>query len=95
MVANSVRQVRLGATRDDRQAARRDAATFFELQYALPFDAVERYTFCGPAEEVAEGLAGYAAAGVTSFVVVAARPDPVGQVEALTAVREVLGDQIG
>jgi len=80
---------------DDREAARRDAATFFELQYALPFDAVERYTFCGPVDEVAEGLAGYTAAGVTSFVVVAARPDPVRQVEALTSVREVLDDQIG
>ena len=80
---------------NDRDAAVRDATRFFELQYALPFPAVERYTLCGPVQEVAEGFRNYAAAGVTSFVVVPASPDPVGQVESLRSVRDLLDGEIG
>ena len=60
---------------DSRQAARACLAPAMEAFYHLPFDRFERYCPYGTAEDVAEFLAPYTAAGCTEFNLIPQTPD--------------------
>jgi len=75
---------------DDQIQVKSDAARLFAGQYNLPFDAVEKWTVCGPIESVATQMDEYRDAGVTGFVVIPARPDQLQQVQALAEVRTAI-----
>jgi alkanesulfonate monooxygenase SsuD/methylene tetrahydromethanopterin reductase-like flavin-dependent oxidoreductase (luciferase family) len=75
---------------DDRVRARAEVDALTRGQYGLPLERLERWFLIGDAGTVAEGLAAHRAAGVDGFVLHPASPDPVGQLEPLAAVRELL-----
>lgn len=75
---------------DDESACARDAAALYRGQYDLDYDQVERWTLTGPVDRVVEHLAEYRAAGAGSLALIPARPDLLGQVEQIAAVRRRL-----
>jgi alkanesulfonate monooxygenase SsuD/methylene tetrahydromethanopterin reductase-like flavin-dependent oxidoreductase (luciferase family) len=75
---------------DSRAAARACLAPAMEAFYQLPFERFERYCPYGTAEDVAEFLAPYAAAGCTEFNLIPQSPDPEQAVAGTAAVRKLL-----
>lgn len=75
---------------DDESACERDAARLYRGQYDLDYDRVERWTLTGPVDRIADRLAEYRSAGAGSLALIPARPDLVGQVEQMAAVRRQL-----
>ncbi len=71
-------------------AARAGLARVMEAYYGLPFERFERYCPYGTAEDVAEFLAPYAAAGCTEFNLIPQAPDPDEAVAGVAAVRRLL-----
>jgi alkanesulfonate monooxygenase SsuD/methylene tetrahydromethanopterin reductase-like flavin-dependent oxidoreductase (luciferase family) len=78
---------------DDEERAWRGAAELIAGQYGLPLRAVRRWTLCGPAGQVARGLAAFGHAGVSEFVLMPAGPDPLRQYHRLAIVRRMV-DQL-
>lgn len=66
------------------------ARSFFAGLYGMDLDRVRRYCVLGDVETVTEGLAAYAAAGVTSFTLVPLAIDVLQQYERLAHVREAV-----
>jgi alkanesulfonate monooxygenase SsuD/methylene tetrahydromethanopterin reductase-like flavin-dependent oxidoreductase (luciferase family) len=75
---------------DSRQAARACLAPAMEAFYQLPFERFERYCPYGTAEDVAEFLAPYAAAGCAEFNLIPQSPDHEQAVAGTAAVRKLL-----
>lgn len=73
-----------------RAAARACLAPVMESFYQLPFERFERYCPYGTAEDVAEFLAPYAAAGCTEFNLIPQSPDPDEAIAGAAAVRALL-----
>ena len=71
-------------------AARACLAPAMESFYQLPFERFERYCPYGTAEDVAEFLAPYAAAGCTEFNLIPQSPDPDQAIAGAAAVRTLL-----
>jgi alkanesulfonate monooxygenase SsuD/methylene tetrahydromethanopterin reductase-like flavin-dependent oxidoreductase (luciferase family) len=59
----------------DHEEGRRHVAREMEAFYRVPFDAFERYTPCGTAEDIAGFLAPYVAAGATVLNLTPCGPD--------------------
>ena len=77
---------------DDTRAAARDRlASAMQGFYGLPFDRFERYCPFGSAEDVAEFLAPYVAAGCTEFNLIPQAPDDDQAIAGVAAVRKLLG----
>jgi len=75
---------------DDRAHARKLLATAMEGFYQIPFERFERYSPCGTADDVAEFLAPYVAAGCTSFNLIPQSPDAETAVEGAAEVKRLL-----
>jgi alkanesulfonate monooxygenase SsuD/methylene tetrahydromethanopterin reductase-like flavin-dependent oxidoreductase (luciferase family)/2-polyprenyl-6-methoxyphenol hydroxylase-like FAD-dependent oxidoreductase len=75
---------------DSRQAARACLATTMEAFYQAPFEQFERYCPYGTAEDVAEFLTPYAAAGCTEFNLIPQAPDPGQAIAGAAAVKRLL-----
>ena len=75
---------------DSRQAARACLAPAMEAFYHLPFDRFERYCPYGTAEDVAEFLAPYTAAGCTEFNLILQAPDHDYAIVGTAAVKRLL-----
>jgi alkanesulfonate monooxygenase SsuD/methylene tetrahydromethanopterin reductase-like flavin-dependent oxidoreductase (luciferase family) len=73
-----------------RDAARADLASAMEQLYRLPFERFEPTSPSGTPVEVADALAPYLEAGVTSFDIVAAGADTERALEGAAAVRDQL-----
>lgn len=76
---------------DTRQAARACLAPAMEAFYGLPFERFERYCPYGTAEDVAEFLAPYAAAGCAEFNLIPQSPDQDQAIAGTAAVKKLLG----
>jgi alkanesulfonate monooxygenase SsuD/methylene tetrahydromethanopterin reductase-like flavin-dependent oxidoreductase (luciferase family) len=75
---------------DSRQAARASLAPAMEAFYQLPFERFERYCPYGTADDVAEFLASYVAAGCTEFNLVPQSPDADQAIAGVAAVKRRL-----
>jgi alkanesulfonate monooxygenase SsuD/methylene tetrahydromethanopterin reductase-like flavin-dependent oxidoreductase (luciferase family) len=75
---------------DSRQAARACLAPAMEAFYQLPFERFERYCPYGTAEDIAEFLAPYAAAGCAEFNLIPQSPDPDQALAGVAAVKRLL-----
>jgi alkanesulfonate monooxygenase SsuD/methylene tetrahydromethanopterin reductase-like flavin-dependent oxidoreductase (luciferase family) len=75
---------------DSRHAARACLAPAMETFYQLPFERFERYCPYGTADDVAEFLAPYVAAGCTEFNLIPQSPDPDQAIAATAAVKRLL-----
>jgi alkanesulfonate monooxygenase SsuD/methylene tetrahydromethanopterin reductase-like flavin-dependent oxidoreductase (luciferase family) len=75
---------------DSRKAARACLAPAMEAFYQLPFERFERYCPYGTAEDVAEFLAPYAAAGCTEFNLIPQSPDQDQAIAGTAAVKRLL-----
>jgi alkanesulfonate monooxygenase SsuD/methylene tetrahydromethanopterin reductase-like flavin-dependent oxidoreductase (luciferase family) len=75
---------------DSKQAARACLAPAMEAVYQLPFERFERYCPYGTAEDVAEFLTAYAAAGCTEFNLIPQSPDPGQAIAGTAAVKRLL-----
>jgi alkanesulfonate monooxygenase SsuD/methylene tetrahydromethanopterin reductase-like flavin-dependent oxidoreductase (luciferase family) len=73
-----------------RRAARACLAPAMEAFYQLPFERFERYCPYGTAEDVAEFLAPYAAAGCTEFNLIPQTPDHDHAIAGTAAVKRLL-----
>ena len=78
---------------DSRQAARACLAPAMEAFYQLPFERFERYCPYGTADDVAEFLAPYVAAGCTEFNLIPQSPDPGQAIACTAAVKTLLAPQ--
>ena len=78
---------------DSKQAARACLAPAMEAFYQLPFERFERYCPYGTAEDIAEFLAPYAAAGCTEFNLIPQSPDPGQAIAGTAAVKWLLASQ--
>jgi len=76
---------------DDPAAAREQAAEHIKRQYGMPFEKVERWALIGTAEEIAERVDAYRAAGVDGFSLSPAHPFPLTQIDGIAAVRSLIG----
>jgi alkanesulfonate monooxygenase SsuD/methylene tetrahydromethanopterin reductase-like flavin-dependent oxidoreductase (luciferase family) len=76
---------------ETRQAARACLAPAMEAFYRLPFNRFERYCPYGTAEDVAEFLAPYAAAGCAEFNLIPQSPDQDQAIAGTAAVKKLLG----
>ncbi len=76
---------------ESKQAARACLAPAMEAFYQLPFERFERYCPYGTAEDVAEFLAPYAAAGCTEFNLIPQAPDHDQAIAGTAAVKRQLG----
>lgn len=74
-----------------KQAARACLAPAMEAFYQLPFERFERYCPYGTAEDVAEFLAPYAAAGCTEFNLIPQAPGHDQAIAGTAAVKRLLG----
>lgn len=79
---------------DDRASGEAEAAELIRRQYGMPYERVRHWALVAPAQEIAERLAAYLAAGVQGFCLSAAHPDPLGQVQGLAEVRALLSEQL-
>src|SRR5271157_944980 len=75
---------------DSKQAARACLAPAMEAFYQLPFERFERYCPYGTAEDVAEFLAPYAAAGCTEFNLIPQAPGHDHAIAGTAAVKRLL-----
>jgi alkanesulfonate monooxygenase SsuD/methylene tetrahydromethanopterin reductase-like flavin-dependent oxidoreductase (luciferase family) len=75
---------------DSKEAARASLAPAMEAFYQLPFERFERYCPYGTADDVAEFLAPYAAAGCTEFNLIPQAPDPHHAIAGTAAVKRWL-----
>jgi alkanesulfonate monooxygenase SsuD/methylene tetrahydromethanopterin reductase-like flavin-dependent oxidoreductase (luciferase family) len=75
---------------DSRPAARASLAPAMEAFYQLPFERFERYCPYGTAEDVAEFLAPYAAAGCAEFNLIPQSPEPGQAIAGAAAVKRLL-----
>src|SRR5579859_3427571 len=75
---------------DSRSAPRACLAPAMEAFYGLPFESFERYCPYGTADDVAEFLAPYAAAGCTEFNLIPQAPDPGQAIAGVAAVKQRL-----
>jgi alkanesulfonate monooxygenase SsuD/methylene tetrahydromethanopterin reductase-like flavin-dependent oxidoreductase (luciferase family) len=75
---------------DSKQAARACLAPAMEAFYQLPFEHFERYCPYGTAEDVAEFLAPYAAAGCTEFNLIPQAPGHDHAITGTAAVKRLL-----
>ena len=75
---------------DSKRAARASLSLAMEAFYQLPFGRFERYCPYGTAEDVAEFLAPYAAAGCTEFNLIPQAPDPGQAIAGTAAVKRLL-----
>jgi alkanesulfonate monooxygenase SsuD/methylene tetrahydromethanopterin reductase-like flavin-dependent oxidoreductase (luciferase family) len=75
---------------DSKQAARACLAPAMEAFYQLPFERFERYCPYGTADDVAEFLAPYMAAGCTDFNLIPQSPDPGQAIAGMAAVKRLL-----
>ena len=75
---------------DSRKAARACLAPAMEAFYQLPFERFERYCPYGTAEDVAEFLAPYAAAGCTEFNLIPQSPDHDHAIAGAAVVKRLL-----
>jgi hypothetical protein len=75
---------------DSRQAARACLAPAMEAFYQLPFERFERYCPYGTAEDVAEFLAPYVAAGCTEFNLIPQSPGHDQAIAGTAAVKRLL-----
>ena len=75
---------------DSRAAARACLAPAMEAFYQLPFERFERYCPYGTADDVAEFLAPYLAAGCTEFNLIPQSPDPGQAIAGTAAVKKLL-----
>jgi len=75
---------------DSKEAARACLAPAMEAFYQLPFERFERYCPHGTADEVAEFLAPYAAAGCTEFNLIVQSPDHDQAIAGTAAVKRLL-----
>jgi alkanesulfonate monooxygenase SsuD/methylene tetrahydromethanopterin reductase-like flavin-dependent oxidoreductase (luciferase family) len=75
---------------DSRKAARACLAPAMEAFYQLPFERFERYCPYGTADDVAEFLAPYAAAGCTEFNLIPQSPDHDWAITGTAAVKRLL-----
>lgn len=78
---------------DSKQAARACLAPAMEAFYQLPFERFERYCPYGTADDVAEFLAPYAAAGCTEFNLIPQSPDHDQAIASTAAVRRLLAPE--
>lgn len=75
---------------DTRQTARACLAPAMRRFYGMPFERFERYCPYGTPDDVAEFLAGYAAAGCTEFNLIPQAPDDDQALAGVAAVRKLL-----
>jgi alkanesulfonate monooxygenase SsuD/methylene tetrahydromethanopterin reductase-like flavin-dependent oxidoreductase (luciferase family) len=75
---------------DSKQEARACLAPAMEAFYQLPFERFERYCPYGTADDVAEFLAPYAAAGCTEFNLIPQSPDGDQAIAGTAAVKRIL-----
>jgi alkanesulfonate monooxygenase SsuD/methylene tetrahydromethanopterin reductase-like flavin-dependent oxidoreductase (luciferase family) len=75
---------------DSRQAARACLAPAMEVFYQIPFERFERYCPYGTAEDVAEFLAPYVAAGCTEFNLIPQAPGHDYAIAGTAAVKRLL-----
>ena len=75
---------------DSREAARGCLAPVMEAYYQLPFERFERYCPYGTAEDVAEFLAPYVAAGCAEFNLIPQSPGPGQAISGVAAVKKLL-----
>ncbi len=75
---------------DSKEVARACLAPAMEAFYQLPFERFERYCPYGTADDVAEFLAPYAAAGCTEFNLIPQSPDHDRAIAGTAAVRKAL-----
>jgi len=75
---------------DSRQAARACLAPAMEAFYQVPFERFERYCPYGTAEDVAEFLAPYVAAGCTEFNLIPQAPGHDDAIAGAAAVKSLL-----
>lgn len=75
---------------DTKAAARDCLAPAMQAFYGLPFERFERYCPYGTAEDVAEFLAPYVAAGCAEFNLIPQSPDHDQAIEGVAAVRKLL-----
>jgi alkanesulfonate monooxygenase SsuD/methylene tetrahydromethanopterin reductase-like flavin-dependent oxidoreductase (luciferase family) len=73
-----------------RDRARGDLAAAMEAFYGLPFSTFEKWSPAGTAEEVAEFLRPYAAAGCTLFNLIMTGPSAEANIEAAAGIRSLL-----
>jgi alkanesulfonate monooxygenase SsuD/methylene tetrahydromethanopterin reductase-like flavin-dependent oxidoreductase (luciferase family) len=78
---------------DSKRAARASLALAMEAFYQLPFGRFERYCPYGTAEDVAEFLAPYMAAGCTEFNLIPQSPDPGQAIAGTAAVKRLLAPE--
>jgi alkanesulfonate monooxygenase SsuD/methylene tetrahydromethanopterin reductase-like flavin-dependent oxidoreductase (luciferase family) len=80
----------LGAHVDaDEGRARQRASTYIEGMYKMPFERVEHWIPVGSPQRVAEAVRAQCEAGVEEIVFTLLGDDPLPQIEALAAVREL------
>jgi alkanesulfonate monooxygenase SsuD/methylene tetrahydromethanopterin reductase-like flavin-dependent oxidoreductase (luciferase family) len=75
---------------DSKEAARGCLAPVMEAYYQLPFERFERYCPYGTAEDVAEFLAPYVAAGCVEFNLIPQSPGPGQAIAGVAAVKKLL-----
>ena len=75
---------------DDLETARREASAVLYGQYRLALEAVDRWTACGPVEEVAKLLIDYRDAGAEEILLVPLASRVATQYERFAAVRELV-----
>ena len=75
-----------------REAARAALAPAMESFYQMPFERFERYSPCGNAEDIAEFLAPYVAAGCSTFNLIPQAGDEDELIVATAAVKKLLDD---
>jgi len=73
-----------------KEEARACLAPAMQAFYQLPFERFERYCPYGTAEDVAEFLAPYPAAGAAEFNLIPCSPDPAETIAAVSAVKNLL-----
>jgi alkanesulfonate monooxygenase SsuD/methylene tetrahydromethanopterin reductase-like flavin-dependent oxidoreductase (luciferase family) len=78
---------------DSKRAARASLVLAMEAFYQLPFGRFERYCPYGTAEDVAEFLAPYMAAGCTEFNLIPQSPDPGQAIAGTAAVKRLLAPE--
>jgi alkanesulfonate monooxygenase SsuD/methylene tetrahydromethanopterin reductase-like flavin-dependent oxidoreductase (luciferase family) len=75
---------------DSKEAARACLAPAMEAIYQLPFERFEKYCPYGTADDVAEFLAPYAAAGCTAFNLIPQSPEHDQAIAGVAAVKRLL-----
>ncbi len=78
---------------DDREQARRQLAAGMTAMYGLPFEAFERWSPSGSAEDVAAFLAPYVDAGVRDLNLICPGPDRAAILTRVAEVRRLLLDR--